>query len=243
MKTFFTLITVAFLSLTSIAQETGAISISQDMMTSFKMNMDLSDLKVQLAEIPFEKLVSELDNDAKKQAFWTNIYVIYSQQLIAETGTCNKKCKNKKVITVANRIYSLNNILYNILLSSKSKITRIKNPFPSKWERLLRVKEVDGRVLLAIDSHESIANAVTYYEHKKMDPQLNKVATIYFTSFASYDSIKNEIYLPTWLKNFKREFGKKSGIITTLKNLNIVPSNVAEAKVIYIDKTPLVNLK
>jgi hypothetical protein len=219
-----------------MAQQESIISVSQDMMTSLKMNQPLNELEVKLANIPYAKLVSALNSDLKKQAFWTNVYITYSQKLIFETGTCEKSCRNKKIITVGNKVFSLNDILYKILLHSKSKATRVKKVFPSKWERELRIGYPDGRVLLAIDSHEQIVNALTYYEPENMDSQLNEVSLIFVNTFVHYDVEKNQVIIPSWLKNFKREFGKKSGMISGLKRANVIPENANDVKVIYSDK-------
>ena len=230
------LILLWVVSLGSTAQQNSLISISQDMMTSFKMSQELTDLETQLANTPFSQLESELNSDLKKQAFWVNIYVVYGQKLLAENGSCEKSCRNKKVITIANRVFSLNDILYKILLHSKSKITGGKNILAPKWEKSLRVNYPDGRILLAIDSHESIADAVTYYEPKNMDQQLNMVAELFLKSFVYYDLDKNEVFIPLWIKRFKREFGAKSGMISGLKRAGIIPMETSETRITYSDK-------
>ncbi len=225
-----------FFALSSQAQKTNVISISQDMMTSLKMNLPLSDYETQLAIVAFETLNNQLDTDLKKQAFWANIYIVYSQKLINQNGECKKGCRNQKIVTVGNRVFSLNDILYKILLHSKSKITGGKNLIASKWEKELRVNYPDGRVLLAIDSHDTIANAVTYYEPEKMDAQLNETSRLFLVSFVYYDLDKNLVYLPLWIKRFKREFGKKSGVIAGLKRAEIIPENIIDTRIEYSDK-------
>ncbi|MGB0805368.1 MAG: DUF547 domain-containing protein [Salibacteraceae bacterium] len=219
-----------------LAQNNSAIAISQDMMTSLKMNQPIGDLESELALISFASLTSELNSDLKKQAFWANVYIVYSQKLLQEYGECEKSCRNKKVITIGNRVFSLNDILYKILLHSKDKITGGKRLIVPKWEKQLRVGYPDGRVLLAIDSHEKIVNAVTYYEPASMDTTLSEVALVFINAFIYYDVDKNEVYLPLWLKKFKREFGHKSGIITGLKNAEIIPENSTNTQIIYSDK-------
>jgi hypothetical protein len=218
------------------AQNQDAISISQDMMTSMKMNQPFDDLEKQLAEISFETLNNTLNSDLKKQAFWVNVYIVYSQKVIFDNGSCEKSCKKKKMITVGNRVFSLNDILYKILLQSKCKLSGMKKLHAPKWEKSLRVSYPDGRVLLAIDSHEKIANAVTYFEPSEMDSQLNEVGMIFLQSFVYYDVAKNEVYIPKWLKHFKREFGKSTGMIAGLKRAEVIPENIEETKIIFSDK-------
>lgn len=235
LKTFI-LSALLLLSTSFYAQNTDIISISQDMMTSIKMNQPIAEYEKQLAEISFEALNTTLNSDLKKQAFWVNIYIVYSQKLIAENGNCEKKCKKNKVITVGNRVFSLNDILYKILLHSKCTITGGKKMHSPKWEKELRVAYPDGRILLAIDSHEKITNAITYFEPKNMDTQLNDVGRIFLNSFVFYDKDKNEVFIPEWLKHFKREFGKKSGMITGLKKAGVIPENATDVTIVFSNK-------
>jgi hypothetical protein len=227
---------VGLISFSAFSQHNSAMSLSQDMLMSYKMNQPITDYENELAGMPFQSLVDELNSDLKKQAFWVNIYITYSQKLFAETEVCDKKCKRKKVVTIANKVFSLNDILYKILLHSKCAATGGKKPIAPKWEKSLRVSYPDGRVLFAIDSHPKITEAITYYESEKMDQQLNDISTIFLQAFIFYDSNKNEVFIPEWLKHFKREFGKSAGIIAGLKKAEIIPAGAATPKIIYSDK-------
>lgn len=227
------IICIFVFSVSSFSQ--NALSISQDMLTSLKMSQPIDDFEKELANLPFEKLVSELDSDLKKQAFWINVYITYSQKLIGEYGTCDKTCKRKKLITVANRVFSLNDILYRILLHSKSTVTKGKKVIAPKWEKTLRVNYPDGRILFAIDGNKQITDAVTYYEPQNIDQQLNEVSMLFLKINVFYKVDQNEIYLPKWIKHFKREFGKKTGIIRGLKRAQIIPEN-QEPKIVFSDK-------
>lgn len=228
-----TLTLVLLVSVSVYAQ--NAISLSQDMLTSIKMNQSITDFEKELANIPFQKLTEELNTDQKKQAFWINVYIAYSQKLLSEYGECDKPCKRKKTITVANRVFSLNDILYRILLHSKSTITRGKRIISPKWEKALRVNYPDGRILLAIEGNQKIADAVTYYEPENIDDQLNEIAMLFLKAQVYYNVDKNEVYLPKWIKHFKREFGKTAGIIRGLKRASVVPED-QEPKIVFSDK-------
>ncbi len=213
-----------------------AISISQDLLLSFKMNQPTQEYEQQLAAITFEELNNQLNSDLKKQAFWVNIYITYSQKLIQDNPDCGSKCKNKKHITIANRVFSLNDILYKILLESKSKVTGLQKIIVPKWEKALRVNYPDGRVLLAMDSHEKISDALSYYEPEKMDAQLDEVSILFLNTFIHYDLDRNEVFIPSWIKHFKREFGYKEGMISGLKRAEVIGNDMKDTKIIYSDK-------
>ena len=232
------LLLVIFIAISNsfIAQTVDIIAVSQDMMTSIKMNQSIDEYEKQLASVSFEDLNNSLNSDLKKQAFWVNIYIVYSQKFITENETCEKKCKKKKVISIGNKVFSLNDILYKILLHSKCTVTGGKKPHAPKWEKMLRVSFPDGRVVLAIDSHEKIANAITYFEPSKMNGQLDEVGSIFLKSFVYYAEAKNEVFVPKWLKHFKREFGKEPGMIIGLKQAGVIPEDTENVKIIFSDK-------
>ena len=238
MKTIITTaLFIAFGFLKVTAQEHKAIDLSQDMLASFKMNQPITEYEKGLENIPFQALVDELNTDAKKQAFWLNIYITYSQKILSSTenGECDTKCKKQKTIAIAGRMFSLTDILYLILLHSKCPVSGMQKMHAPKWEQQLRVGYHDGRVILAIDSDTDIANEFTYFEPEKINHQLDVVSLMFVEKYVYYNKDTNEVFIPKWLKHFKREFGKKSGIYAGLRTAEVIPAD-AEPKIIYSDK-------
>lgn len=231
------LFALMMVSMTINAQEKSAISLSQDLLMGIKVVPPMNDFDQSLETIPYQTLVDELNTDAKKQAFWINIYIAYSQQLISksENGDCDKKCKKQKVINVAGKMLSLNDILYRILLHSKCTVSGKQKMHAPKWEQELRVGFPDGRILLAIDGDSDIANEVTYYEPEKIDKQLNAVSLIFIKKYVYYNADTDEVYIPKWIKHFKREFGKSAGIYVGLRKAEIIKEG-DEPKIVYSDK-------
>jgi hypothetical protein len=228
------ILVTSFLSINGFAQ--NAMALSQDMLMSLKMNTPSEDSETQLANLSFEALQNELNTDLKKQAFWVNVYITYSQKALLENSECDNSCRNKKFIQVANRVFSLNDILYRILLHSKCKVFGNQKLFAPKWEKQLRVSYPDGRVLLAIDANEKITNAVTYYEPELINKQLNEVSSIFIDTFIHYDIAKNEVTIPKWISRFKREFGGKSGIIAGLKKAGLINQGVENTTILFSKK-------
>lgn len=240
MKTFINItlfILFGFLNNPLTAQK--AMDLSQDVLTSFKMNQPIAEFETELENIPFQILVDELDTDSKKQAFWLNIYVTYSQKRILSTekGKCDKKCKKQKTIAIAGRMFSLTDILYLILLHSKCPVSGMQKLHSPKWEQQLRVGYPDGRVILALDSDSDIANEFTYFEPEKINHQLNVLSLMFIKKNVYYNKETNEVFIPKWLKHFKREFGKKQGIYAGLRTSELI-SKDAEPKIIYSDNIP-----
>jgi len=238
MKTYITTaLFLVFGLISSTTQAQKAIDLSQDMLASFKMNQPISEYEKELENIPFEALVKELSTDQKKQAFWLNVYVVYSQKLISSTenNQCDHKCKKQKIVNIAGRMFSLNDMLYLIMLHSKCTFSKKQKMHAAKWEKQLRCAYHDGRVLLAIDSDSDIANEFTYFEPDSIDHQLNVLSLMFINKYVYYNKDTNEVFIPKWLKHFKRELGKKSGIYTGLEQAEVIPKG-SKPKIVYSDK-------
>lgn len=225
--------TLVLISFVLFAQNNNAIALSQDLVMGFKMNQNVVDFERDLAQIPFDSLVQQLDTDVKRKTFWLNIYIAYSQKQMGEATECDRKCKKLKSITVANRVYSLNDIMYKLLLHSKGKITP-KRIFIPNWEKALRVSYPDGRVILASNGDQEISELHTYYEVSSMNDQLAESAVLFLKKNVYYNADKNVVFLPKWLKHFKRDFGKEAGIIRGLKMAEIIPED-AQTSVVFTD--------
>ena len=226
-------------SLLTYSQDTNIVDLSQDLLLGIKMNTPTKTTEQSIGVYKFTKLIDQLDTDAKKQAFWMNMYIAYSQKMLhsAENGDCNNKCRKQKFVPVGSRLYSLNDILYRFLLHSKCTVTGSKKLIVPDWEKQLRVSYPDGRILLGIYTDSEITSLVSYYEPENVDQQLKDVSLVYIKKYVKYDSTANVVYIPKWVKNFKREFQGKTGIISGLKLAEIIPQD-ANPTLKFTDEIP-----
>lgn len=215
------------------AQFISALALSQDLVMGFKMNQNVVDFERDLAQIPFDTLVNQLDTDVKRKTFWLNIYLAYSQKQMGDNAACDRKCKKLKGITVANRVFSLNDIMYKILLHSKGKITPKRILVP-EWEKALRISYTDGRVILATNGDKEIAELHTYFEVAELNDQLDASSKLFLKKSVYYNADKNTVFLPKWIKHFKRDFGKEAGMKRGLIMAEVLPEN-STAKIIFTD--------
>lgn len=234
MKNVFALCLTVWLAFSIHAQSVNVIELSQDLVTGFKMNQGVADFERELAQIPFDTLVSQLGTDVKRKTFWLNIYIAYSQKQMGDNTECDKKCKKLKGITVANRVFSLNDILYKILLHSKGKITP-KRIFVPEWEKALRVSYPDGRIILATTGDKEIADMFTYFEVASLNDQLAETAQAYLKKNVYFNVDKNTVFLPKWLKHFRRDFGKEAGMKRGLIMAGVLPEE-STAQLVFTDK-------
>lgn len=241
-KIYFSVVGLVLFSVLGSAQKNSFLDLSYDLLTSKSMNQPYAEEEKQLAQLPFDSLVSQLDTDQKKKAFWMNIYRAYSQKIMAEQKLqeCDKACKKAKSITIGQRVFSLNQILYGILLHSKSKVYQGTKLVAPKWEKSLRVSHPDGRILLALYSDPELQDLHTYFDANQLSEQLNTSSTLFLKKYVYYKVDANVVYLPKWLKYFKRDFGKTSGIIGGLKLAGVVDEGM-KPKLVFDDKLAISN--
>ena len=77
--------------------------LSEALLLSVKKEQPVDELVAQLEAAPFERLVSELDSDQRKIAFWVNCYNAYFQILCKEQGLEKPQIYRLKKINIAGR--------------------------------------------------------------------------------------------------------------------------------------------
>ena len=177
-------------------------------------------------------MVSSLQTDKQKKAFWINLYNAYTQYFLRKNPDQYKdrgsffKARN---INVAGKEFSLDDIEHGILRRSKIKwsLGHLNKFFPSKTEKELRVDTLDYRIHFALNCGAKSCPPIAYYNDETLDAQLELATKAYLSGEAEYDSTSNTLKLPKLMSWFRRDFGGKKGAINILKKHNLLP---AEAK-------------
>ncbi|MEO6404725.1 MAG: DUF547 domain-containing protein [Ferruginibacter sp.] len=206
------------------------IKVSQSFLYAVRTG-DSSDQYIQvLAEADIQKLHGELSADAKKKAFWLNIYNAFIQKLLTENPG---KYKNRnsffslKQIVIAGKHLSLDNIEHDILRRSKIKwsLGYLNKLFPSDFEKKFRVAKLDNRIHFALNCGAKSCPPIAYYDPEKIDMQLELATRNYLKSETEYDKTSGSIFLPKIMSWFRGDFGGKKGIRKMLKKYHIVERN------------------
>lgn len=203
------------------------IALSQQFIYAIKTGDPSASIIQKLKDIPFDTLTDKLKTDNDKKAFWINLYNGYTQFILKEDPG-KYKHRNKffksRLIEVAGKQFSLDEIEHGILRHSKIKLSLgyLNKPFPSKTEKVLRVKKLDYRIHFALNCGAKSCPPIAFYNPENLNQQLNLATNAYLTGEAQYDSIKNIIYLPALMGWFRRDFGGKKGMKKLLIKIDLI---------------------
>ncbi len=209
------------------AQPSCALDFSEDLFYNYRMNYDYAEYQDSLANMPFEKLKTDLNTDAKKMVFWLNIYNVYAQIHLENNPEDYKrrmKFFSEKFIVIAGQKFSLNKIEHGILRKSKALAFRGALPklFPSKMERELRVDEPDYRLHFALNCGAKSCPPIAYYELIHIDDQLDMSAQRFLHETTSVKSEQNQVEVSRIMSWYRADFGGKKGIVKWLKHYEVI---------------------
>ncbi len=134
------------------------LTLSQDLLYAVRTDnlQEADSLKQKLKDSAPDSLLKQLNSDARKNAFWINIYNAFIQDILSNSP---EKYENrgdffsKNQIRVASYEMSFDFIEHSILRRSKNKLSLgyFNKLFPGKLEKLLRVENPDFRIHFALN--------------------------------------------------------------------------------------------
>ena len=206
------------------------VNLSQDFMYAAKTGDDDAKFISQLKEIHYTDLLSTLQTDDAKKAFWINLYNAYTSSALHKNPGLyknrNRFFKNKNIV-VAGKTFSLDKIEHGILRRSKIKwsLGYLNKLFPGKTEKALRVTALDNRIHFALNCGAKSCPPIAFYNPENLFNQLDIATTAYLTSEVVYNSETNIVALPALMNWFRRDFGGKKKMIRLLKDKKLLPAN------------------
>ena len=205
-----------------------ANELSAEFIYAAKTGNETSAIETKLLGLSFDSLQSALKSDDEKKAFWINIYNGYTQ-LLLKRDPDKYKNRNKyfkaKRITIAGKIFSLDEIEHDILRHSKIKwsLGYLNKLFPSKKAKSLRVQQLDYRIHFALNCGAKSCPPIAFYDPAGLQTQLDVATRAYLTGEASYNEKKNTLKLPAIMGWFRRDFKGEKNMLLMAKKYNIVP--------------------
>lgn len=226
MKQFF-LVLILVSTFNFKAQDTiNYEQISQDLLQNIidKKSYE-KEVKI-LEKSTLSELVNQLKTDSQKIAFWVNIYNAFIQISLIENP---KEYENrgsffkKPRVKIAGEILSFDEIEHDILRRSRVKLSwgYLRKYFRPKYERKLRVKNIDWRIHFALNCGAKSCPPVAIYSSKNLDTEFNFMTTAYLKEQTSYNTetkTAESVALMSW---FRGDFGGKSGARKILFNYKI----------------------
>jgi hypothetical protein len=208
----------------------NAVRLSQNFLYAAKTGEETKAFQDSLERLTESGLHGQLDNDAKKLAFWLNIYNGFTQ-VILKKDPDQYKTRNaffsSKQIQVAGQQLSLDEIEHGILRRSKIKWSEgyLGKPFPGTFEKDFRVEKLDYRIHFALNCGAKSCPPIAFYDPEQIDKQLSVAVKTYLKGECEFNPAKNSISVPALMGWFRHDFGGKEGIYQILKQNKIIPAN------------------
>ena len=203
--------------------------ISETFLERIKANENTKDIQKLLANTSISELDDALDTDAKRLAFWVNIYNAYIQVLLKEQPELyddRGSFFKEEQITIAGETVSFAKIEHGIIRKSQWEygLGMIRKWFPNKFERKLRVNTRDYRVHFALNCGAKDCPPVAIYDWKRLDEQFEKGTSTYLGHTTVYSKEKKEVAVTALFSWFRGDFDGKSGVKKILKKQGLIPT-------------------
>jgi len=216
------------------------IELSQQLLSASKSSSSITSLLNKIETIDLSQLQFELNTDEKRKAFWINIYnsfaTIYLKPnpKIILNPFSRKRFFNTHFIQINNYTFCLNDIEHHILRRSKIWWSKgyISNPFVSPHLKSLRISKLDARIHFALNCGGLGCPPIRHYNNKSIDEQLDTATQAFLYSETSLNSNKKQVRISKLFSWYIGDFGGNQGIISFLKNYNII-NEKENPKIVY----------
>lgn len=130
-------------------------------------------------------------------------------------------------MTVAGQALSANAIEHGILRRSAMTLGLgyLRNPVPSRFERLHRVGRLDPRVHFALNCGARSCPPLAAYDAKHLDAQLDAAAVAYLRNETGALDGGERLLVPRLLLWYLGDFGGKGGVLRLLQRYGVIEAN------------------
>lgn len=189
---------------------------------SFQNEIDI------LSKSTLDELQNQLKTNQQKIAFWVNIYNAFIQISLTENPDLyNDKGAffSEKRVKIVGETLSFDDIEHGIIRKSRMKISLgyLRKWFRPKWERKLRVEDIDWRIHFALNCGAKSCPPVAIYSVENLEKELDFMTKAYLkeqTSYNSDDKTATSVALFSW---FRGDFGGLKGAKNILFEYKITP--------------------
>lgn len=216
-----------------------AVQLSQIQLEALKNSDSYKKSQAKLAALNEAALAAELNTDAKRLAFWVNVYNANIIIALSDNPDLYKDrgsfFKNKRVV-IAGKKLSFDQIEHDIIRKSTFKLSKgyIRNPFPGSFEKDFRVEKKDPRIHFVLNCGAKDCPPVYVYDPETLDEDFDKVAKAYLTKVSQYDAAKNEVKTTPLFQWFTGDWGGNGGVKDMLAKYEVIPQSHKGIDVDYL---------
>ena len=225
----FLLVVIFLSSFLSIAQDNvNYLLVSQELIQNIMDEKPYTKQVKTLENSSLESLTNQLKTDHQKIAFWVNVYNSFIQMSLTENpkeyedrGAFFKKERVK----IAGETLSFDDIEHDILRRSRIKLSwgYLRKYFRPKWERKLRVKNIDWRIHFALNCGAKSCPPVAKFTSENLNKEFNFMTKEYLkeqTTYSKETKTATSVSLFSW---FRADFGGKCSARKILYEYGITP--------------------
>lgn len=185
---------------------------------------EVARLERRLAELDERDLPLQLDNEARRVAFWLDVYnaaVVRAGAIDLLDRRVRWRHFGRRDIVIAGQPLSLDGIEHGLLRRSRWKLGLgfLGNPRPSPFERAHRVARVDPRVHFALNCGATSCPPIAAYEPGRLDEQLALATRSYLRAETRREG--DVLRVPSLLLLYIGDFGGPPGLRRVLREAGI----------------------
>jgi hypothetical protein len=185
------------------------------------------DARAALAGLRPDALAAALPDDAARIAFWLNVYnAAVRARLLRDPAAYRRRWRffAAPAVTVAGRRLSPNAIEHGILRRSAilAVLGYVRNPAPSRFERVLRVERVDPRVHFALNCGARSCPPLAAWDPATLDADLDRATGTYLAGESARSADGRELVVPRLLRWYRGDFGGRAGTLALLRRHGII---------------------
>lgn len=221
----------------SIYGQTSPTELSVNFLEAVRDKQNIDEYAETLKSYSVVELSAGLTSDHDKKTFWINVYngfvVVLLRdhpELYGDRGAFFSEPR----MTIAGQKLSFDDIEHGILRRSKVKLSYgyLGKVFVDKYEKKMRVSEVDWRIHFALNCGAASCPPVEVYDVNTIEGQLQNRAKQYLTQTTTVAEEGNSVEVTTLMNWFRADFGSEEGTINILKSFGLIPAD-AKPNVTY----------
>ncbi|MBN8718403.1 MAG: DUF547 domain-containing protein [Sediminibacterium magnilacihabitans] len=208
--------------------DTSLLKLSERLLYNVKTEEPTADIEKELSSVDKKRIVEGLNNDKAIKTFWVNIYNAWFQILAVREKKKNPEIFTSKLILIAGRKFSLDDIEHGILRKFRWKYSKGYLPkfFSGKLIKQLAVSKIDYRIHFALNCGAKSCPPIAFYSYDNIDRQLDMATKSFLSGETEIDDAKREVRVTKIMDWFIADFGGKKGIRGIIKE--VMQKDVAE---------------
>ena len=213
--------------ITSVQARDDALEIARGFVEDVRARRDTAAARAALAGLDATALAAALTDDASRIAFWVNVYNgAVRARLLDDPAAYRRRLPffATPAVTVAGRRLSPNAIEHGLLRRSAflAGLGYLRNPFPSRFERMLRVERVDPRIHFALNCGARSCPPFAAWQQATLDTDLERATAAYLVAESARSADGGVLTMPRLLRWYRGDFGGRAGFLVMLRRHGVI---------------------